>query len=83
SKFYYTLFNTDDFIYEFDIRSKKTKRITEGFSFTLSPDETQIAVVRRVGKETREIFILDLENGNERQLTNMGGYIGGIDWSPK
>lgn len=46
----------------------------------LRPDGSQVAFVRHTNEGTEDVFVLDLETGQERQLTTFRTQIAGVAW---
>jgi hypothetical protein len=85
-------------IYKVDLLTQTETEVTQGIAFSVSPDETQMAVGRRTGKDCMpesgtNVWIRNLATGTERELPLDPSKFGGngelfpftpmqITWSP-
>lgn len=79
-------------LYLLDLETRQTERLTENELYDSggewSPDGTRIAFTRFFPAENEgergrgEIVMIDLTTREERQLTELGGFNGGLDYSP-
>ena len=70
-----------DFIFSYQLDTGVKKRITEGFSPTVSPEGTAIAFVRKTSKEMNAIYVRDLDSEVEEKILDLPGYIEGLAWT--
>ena len=69
----------------YDVINKKKKILNLGElsgDKILSPDNSQIAFIKKQGDE-RDIFIINIDGSNLRRLTFDGGVKSSLTWSPK
>src|SRR6266705_2997019 len=57
------------------------RKVTVGFLPAWSPDGKKLAFFRQLGN-VRQVFVVDLASGTERQLTNQGSNAAAV-WSPE
>lgn len=76
-------------IYLLDLQTNQRRRVTSPPANTLgdsvavfSPDGRSVAFVRTLSLAIQDIWIVDLKDGKERQLTNDRRRIHGLVWNP-